>query len=123
MGGGVSGPGVGLNARAWAIADRLAAPEALQRVAVRMLANGARVIDAGIAVPGGLGAGLALAEICMGGLGHVSYAPVTINGEAWAGVQVWTDHPAVSCMASQYAGWQIAVGTWQLPRAFRCARG
>ena len=109
MGGGVSDQGVGLNARALAIADRLAAPHALQRVAVRTLAKGARVIDTGITVPGGLGAGLALAEICMGGLGHVSYAPVTIDGAAWAGVQVWTDHPAVSCMASQYAGWAIQV--------------
>jgi methenyltetrahydromethanopterin cyclohydrolase len=105
----MSGHDVGLNARAWAIADRLAAPEAQHRVAVRILANGARVIDAGIAVPGGLGAGLALAEICMGGLGRVSYGPVTIDGEAWAGVQVWTDHPAVSCMASQYAGWAIQI--------------
>jgi methenyltetrahydromethanopterin cyclohydrolase len=109
MGGGVSDQGAGLNARAWAIADRMAAPDALHRVAVRMLANGARVIDAGIAVPGGLGAGLALAEICMGGLGRVSYEPVTIGGESWAGIQVWTDHPAVSCMASQYAGWAIQV--------------
>ena len=109
MGGGMSGAGAGLNARAWAIADRLAAPEALQRVAVRHLSNGARVIDAGIAAQGGLGAGLALAEICMGGLGRVNYRPVTIGGEAWAGVQVWTDHPAVSCMASQYAGWAIQV--------------
>jgi methenyltetrahydromethanopterin cyclohydrolase len=112
MGGGMSDQGAGLNARAWVIADRLAAPEAQQRVAVRMLANGARVIDAGIAVQGGLGAGLALAEICMGGLGHVTYAPVTISGEPWAGVQVWTDHPAVSCMASQYAGWVIQVGKY-----------
>ena len=30
-----------------------------------------------------------------------------VNGESWPGVQVWTDHPAVSCMASQYAGWAI----------------
>ena len=105
----MTGPDVGLNARAWALADRLAAPDAMQRVAVRMLANGARVIDAGIGVPGGLGAGLALAETCMGGLGRVTYAPVAIDGEAWAGVQVWTDHPAVSCMASQYAGWAIQV--------------
>ena len=29
--------------------------------------------------------------------------------EAWPGVTVWTDHPAVSCMASQYAGWAISV--------------
>src|SRR6185436_20879195 len=25
------------------------------------------------------------------------------------GVTVWTDHPAVACMASQYAGWAISV--------------
>jgi methenyltetrahydromethanopterin cyclohydrolase len=25
---------------------------------------------------------------------------------------VWTDHPAVSCMASQYAGWAIQVGEY-----------
>jgi methenyltetrahydromethanopterin cyclohydrolase len=67
------------------------------------------VIDAGIAADGGYDAGLALAEICMGGLGTVTYAPVTLGGEQWPAVTVWTDHPAVSCMASQYAGWAIAV--------------
>jgi methenyltetrahydromethanopterin cyclohydrolase len=51
-----------------------------------------------------------LAELCMGGLGHISYAPVTIAGESWAGVQVWTDHPSAACMASQYAGWAITTG-------------
>jgi methenyltetrahydromethanopterin cyclohydrolase len=35
---------------------------------------------------------------------------VQIGEQAWAGVSVWTDHPAVSCMASQYAGWSISVG-------------
>src|SRR5439155_1399962 len=79
------------------------------RVAARMLANGARVIDAGIDQPGGYGAGLALARICMGGLGDVEYVPVPIADEAWPGVRVWTDHPAVSCMAAQYAGWAIQV--------------
>jgi methenyltetrahydromethanopterin cyclohydrolase len=43
----------------------------------------------------------------MGGLGHVEYASLAIDGENWPGVQVRTDHPALSCMASQYAGWAI----------------
>ena len=34
---------------------------------------------------------------------------VAIGEESWPGVTVWTDHPAVSCMASQYAGWAISV--------------
>jgi methenyltetrahydromethanopterin cyclohydrolase len=99
----------GLNERGWTIADRMVARASELRVTARALPGGARVVDAGIDAAGGYGAGLALAEICMGGLGHVAYAPVTIGGEAWAGVQVWTDHPAVSCMASQYAGWAIQV--------------
>jgi methenyltetrahydromethanopterin cyclohydrolase len=48
----------------------------------------------------------------MGGLGDVDYAEVVIGGEPWPGVRVWTDHPAVSCMASQYAGWAIEVGKY-----------
>src|SRR2546429_9514784 len=48
----------------------------------------------------------------MGGLGAVEYVPVPIAGETWPGVHVSTDHPAVSCMASQYAGWAIQVGKY-----------
>src|SRR5213596_2897534 len=101
-----------LNERAWEIADRLAAHAAALRVVARTPPGGARVIDAGIAAAGGYAAGLALAEICMGGLGHVDYTPLVIGGDAWPGVRVWTDHPAVSCMASQYAGWAIQVGKY-----------
>ena len=96
-----------MNDRAWALADRLAAAASESRIGIHMLACGARVIDAGINVPGGLAAGCALAELCLGGLGHVTLAPLTIDAESWAGVQVWTDYPAEACMASQYAGWAI----------------
>jgi methenyltetrahydromethanopterin cyclohydrolase len=109
MGGGMSGEPLGLNERAWEIADHIATHAAVLRVVARTLPGGARVIDAGIAAPGGYAAGLALAEICMGGLGHVDYTPLVIGGDTWPGVHVWTDHPAVSCMASQYAGWAIQV--------------
>jgi methenyltetrahydromethanopterin cyclohydrolase len=96
-----------MNERAWTLADRLVDRAADLRVGVHMLSSGARVLDAGVAVPGGFAAGLALAELCMGGLGHVAFQSVLIGGEAWPGVQVWTDHPADACMASQYAGWTI----------------
>jgi methenyltetrahydromethanopterin cyclohydrolase len=111
MGGGVTGP-LDLNERAWQIADRMAAEAPLLRVRAGTLPGGARVLDAGIETPGGYGAGLALAELCMGGLGHVDYAPVVVGPDTWPGVRVWTDHPAVSCMASQYAGWAIQVGKY-----------
>ena len=113
MGGGVSASGeLGLNERAWQIADAMAKNAAALRVAVRQLSGGARVIDAGIDATGGFGAGRALAEICTGGLADIAYPPVPIGGETWPGVRVWTDHPAVSCMASQYAGWAIQVGKY-----------
>jgi len=96
-----------MNDRAWALADRCIARAAELRVGVHTLSNGARVIDAGIDAPGGLGAGLAIAELCMGGLGRVEPASLTIGSDAWPGLQVWTDHPAEACMASQYAGWAI----------------
>jgi methenyltetrahydromethanopterin cyclohydrolase len=103
-------PDLDMNERAWLLADRYIERAAELRVAVHSLASGARVVDAGIEVPGGFAAGLALAELCMGGLGHVAFAALTIGGETWPGVQVWTDHPAESCMASQYAGWAVNPG-------------
>ena len=98
-----------MNELASEIADELVEQAPLFRVVSHMLPGGARVIDAGVETDGGYDAGLALAEICMGGLGHVSYTPLQIGAEAWPGVTVWTDHPAVACMASQYAGWAISV--------------
>jgi methenyltetrahydromethanopterin cyclohydrolase len=98
---------LGMNERAWALADAAIARAAELRISVQTLSCGARVIDAGIDVPGGFAAGQLLAELCMGGLGHVEFAPVVVSGEQWQGVQVRTDHPAAACMASQYAGWAI----------------
>jgi methenyltetrahydromethanopterin cyclohydrolase len=98
---------LGMNARAWALADQCVERDRELRVSAQTLGNGARVIDAGIEAAGGLAAGRMLAAICMGGLGHVDFVPMDIGGEHWDGVQVWTDHPAESCMASQYAGWAI----------------
>lgn len=99
-----------MNEAAAEIADRLADQGEVLRVRTARLPGGARVIDAGVEVDGGIEAGLALARICMGGLGQVACVPVQIGGQSHAGLVVWTDHPAVACMASQYAGWSISVG-------------
>lgn len=100
---------LGMNDRAYALANRYIAQADELRLAVQTLANGARVLDAGVNVPGGFAAGRALAELCMGGLGHLDFTSLTIGGDAWPGVSVWTDHPAEACMASQYAGWAVSV--------------
>ena len=100
-------PDLGMNERAWQMVDAAVARSSELRIATHTLAGGARVLDAGVDVPGGLAAGRLLAGLCMGGLGHLDYVPLTIGDESWPGVQVWTDHPAECCMASQYAGWAI----------------
>jgi methenyltetrahydromethanopterin cyclohydrolase len=98
-----------LNERARDIADVMVEEASGLRIAAHALPGGARVIDVGVQVDGGLNAGLLLGEICMGGLGDVEYGSVVLGGENWPAVQVRTDHPAVACMASQYAGWAIHV--------------
>jgi methenyltetrahydromethanopterin cyclohydrolase len=98
-----------MNEAASEIADTMADQAEILRIKALRLPSGARVIDAGVGVDGGIEAGVALAEICMGGLGNVTCTPVQIGGQSHQGLTVWTDHPAVACMASQYAGWAISV--------------
>ena len=77
------------------------------KVNVQRQSDGATLIDCGVEVTGGLEAGLALAQVCMAGLGRVELTPG--REEIWPGpsVAVSTDHPVAACMASQYAGWKI----------------
>jgi methenyltetrahydromethanopterin cyclohydrolase len=96
-----------LNDRANELADRLAAEADALRVAVTTLEGGTRLIDCGSGVPGGLEAGRQFAQICMGGLGWVSFAPVVFEGRWLPGLTVVTDRPALACLASQYAGWRL----------------
>src|SRR5215207_4986961 len=96
-----------LNQRARELADRLTAEGDALRIAVKTLPNGTRLVDCGSAVPGGLEAGRRFAEITMGCLGSVTFAPLVLEGRWMPALTVVTDHPALACLASQYAGWKI----------------
>jgi methenyltetrahydromethanopterin cyclohydrolase len=97
-----------LNTRAAQLAETIPAAAETLRVAVHEVAGG-RVFDFGIAAEGGLGAGLALAQICTAGLADISLVPGEIDGCGWPHVTVATDQPVAACLLSQYAGWQIGV--------------
>ncbi|MBC8872319.1 MAG: methenyltetrahydromethanopterin cyclohydrolase [Planctomycetes bacterium] len=99
-----------LNERAVGLCEQFVDNAAEMRVAVSSRDDATRIIDCGVNVVGGLKAGLAMAEVCMSGLGSVSLVPG--GADLWPGpaVQVRTDQPVAACMASQYAGWQIAGG-------------
>lgn len=78
------------------------------RLAVRRLDNGVTLIDGGIAVPGSVAAGLAIGEICMGGLGRVRLAKDQ-GQDGWPSwLEVASAQPVLACLASQYAGWSLA---------------
>jgi methenyltetrahydromethanopterin cyclohydrolase len=98
-----------LNERALRLAEHMMHTAAALRIAVTQ-PGGARVLDCGLAAPGGLQAGLALARVCLAGQAEVSLVPGEVGGAACPQVQVATDHPVAACMAAQYAGWQISVG-------------
>jgi len=105
----VSGILARLHAGAQHLADALAEPGAALGVEVSHLANGARLVDAGVAVPGSIEAGRLYAECCMGGLGRVEVAAAPLGGPTILEARVTVDHPLYACMASQYAGWRIQV--------------
>ncbi len=102
------------------MADDMADNAADLRIVVHTTPKGARLIDCGVAVEGGLQAGLALARICLAGHAEVTLVPgpplsPPVPGGDEGGVpgplvKVQSDHPVLACMASQYAGWQVSVG-------------
>ncbi|WP_425616974.1 methenyltetrahydromethanopterin cyclohydrolase [Anatilimnocola sp. NA78] len=97
-----------LNDRAAVLAERLASEPRRYNVTVDQLPGGARFVDCGIQAKGGLETGRLLAEICLAGLGSVTIAPA--RSDLWAGptIEVRSDQPVAACLASQYAGWQLA---------------
>ena len=101
-----------LNERALRLADEMAANAALLRVEVQQTAAGARLLDCGVKTEGGLQAGLGLARVCLAGLAEVALVPGGVGDLAAPLVQVTTDAPVLACMASQYAGWQVALGKY-----------
>ena len=96
-----------VNALAAPLLDALVRDAARLRIAVRQDADGVTVVDAGIALPGSIEAGLQVAAICMGGLGEVRLT--TLPREGWpTWLQVRSSQPVLACLASQYAGWSLA---------------
>jgi methenyltetrahydromethanopterin cyclohydrolase len=98
---------ISINGRALELAGQMIANAEALGVAATQVEGGATVIDAGINVPGSFEAGRLFAEICLGGLGTVSFCQLEMGSHWLPGVTVTVSDPVVACMASQYAGWAI----------------
>ncbi len=104
--------GLKLNARSLRAVEAFLLIAEERQVEARPVEGGGRFIDCGIAVRGGLLAGLDLARICLGGLAEVTIVPGAVDGRAVPRVQVVTDHPVLACLGSQYAGWALSEGKY-----------
>ena len=80
----------------------------LLRLKREVLSNGTVIVDAGIEAIGGLEAGRRIAEICLGGLGHVAF---NMGSGKWPlSIHVHASNPVLACLGSQYAGWSLDHG-------------
>jgi methenyltetrahydromethanopterin cyclohydrolase len=79
------------------------------RVDVTTGSLGETLVDCGVKAVGGLEAGRRLSEICLGGLGQVTFE-TTGTEDPWPFmVTVHTSQPVLACLGSQYAGWSLSV--------------
>ena len=99
---------LGLNEHAWKLIENIRRDDLELKSAQKTLACGTEVFDFGVKARGGIDAGLRLAELCLAGLGRVSLSNGHLGELNWPTICTWTDHPVAACLASQYAGWQLA---------------
>jgi len=76
-------------------------------IGVHHLDNEAIVLDFGVNAPGGLEAGLLLAELKTGGLATVATRVASLDDAPHTHVELSTDHPAVALLASQRTAWRL----------------
>ncbi len=69
--------------------------------------TGAWLIDCGIQSFGSIEAGLKVSELCMGGLGKVVLNHSFFSDKISWNISVYSSHPVLACLASQYAGWNL----------------
>jgi methenyltetrahydromethanopterin cyclohydrolase len=106
---------ISVNERAAKLVAELVADAAALKIGVARGELGETLIDAGSKSPGGIAAGLRIAEICMGGLGAVSLVPSAATPRWPWTLVVRSSNPVIACLASQYAGWRLADDAGEKP--------
>jgi methenyltetrahydromethanopterin cyclohydrolase len=100
-------PKINLNKSALSLVKKLCNEPQRYNVAVEKSESGATLVDAGINAEGGYFAGEVITEICLGGYGKANVTPIQYGETILPSVFIITDYPALSTLASQFAGWQI----------------
>jgi len=101
-----------VNRTAWSLAKKLHDQPEEFGVIVKEAKSGATLIDAGIEAKGGLLAGRIITEICLGGYGEAEIFCKQYDDLEFPSIFVYTGHPAIAALGSQFAGWQVKVGKY-----------
>jgi methenyltetrahydromethanopterin cyclohydrolase len=101
-----------VNRLAWKLLDKLCENPAFYGVKVEKTGSGATIVDAGIEAKGGFQAGKIITEICMGGCGKAEIIHKRYGELDLPSIFVYTDHPVIATLGSQFAGWQIKEGDY-----------
>lgn len=101
-----------VNRLAWKLLDKLCENPDFYGVKVEKTGSGATIVDAGIEAKGGFQAGKIITEICMGGCGKAEIIPRRYGELELPSIFVYTDHPVIATLGSQFAGWQIKDGDY-----------
>ena len=100
-------PKICLNKSALNSSDKLCDEADKYGVNIEKSESGATLIDAGIDAEGGFLAGEMVTEICLAGYGTANIMPIQYGNVVLPSVFIKTDYPALSLLASQFAGWQL----------------
>jgi len=106
------GKTLSVNRLAWKLLEELCKSPEFYGVRVEKVSSGATVVDAGIKVKGGFQAGKIITEICMGGCGKAEITSRQYGELEFPSIFVYTDHPAIATLGSQFAGWRIKEGDY-----------
>ena len=104
--------GLSVNRLAWKLLEKLLEKPDYYGIKVEKTSSGATIVDAGIKVKGGFQAGKIITEICMGGCGKAEITYRKYGKLELPSIFVYTDHPVIATLGSQYAGWQIKEGDY-----------
>ncbi len=90
------------------IIEKIVLPQAdALDIGVVKLKNGATVLDFGVHSKAGFRAGKYFTEICMGGLGKLTYGSMRLKEHLVPTVRVFTKAPSICVMASHAAYWKV----------------
>jgi methenyltetrahydromethanopterin cyclohydrolase len=97
---------------AWRLLEKLCENPEFYKVKIEKADSGATIVDAGIKAKGGFQAGKIVTEICMGGCAKAEITYRQYGELELPSIFVYTDHPVIATLGSQYVGWQIKEGDY-----------